>query len=90
MSKEITCGTCESLIQAATGRTWRDDKEGWVTLIGNSGTTFVEKSEQHHVVSSPGSGGARKALTMLKKFSTSRVSEWFLGVVRPMVPNQQR
>ncbi|CAE7402712.1 unnamed protein product [Symbiodinium natans] len=31
-------------------RTWRDDKEGWVTLTGNSGTTFVEESEQHHIV----------------------------------------
>lgn len=31
-------------------RTWRDDKEGWVTLMGNSGTTFVEASDQHHVV----------------------------------------
>jgi len=31
-------------------RTWRDDKEGWVTLTGNSGTCYVEESDQHHIV----------------------------------------
>ncbi|CAJ1421222.1 unnamed protein product, partial [Effrenium voratum] len=31
-------------------RTYRDDKEGWVTLKGNSGTCFVESSDQHHIV----------------------------------------
>lgn len=31
-------------------RTRRDAKEGWVTLKGNSGTCFVEESDQLHVV----------------------------------------
>lgn len=31
-------------------RTWKDDKEGWVTLTGNSGTCYVEESDQHHIV----------------------------------------
>lgn len=38
-------------------RALRDDKEGFVTLKGNQGTVFLEKSTKHHVV------GRRVALT---------------------------
>jgi len=31
-------------------RTWRDSKEGWVTLKGNQGTCFVEESDRHHKI----------------------------------------
>eukprot|EP00930_Biecheleria_cincta_P039577 TRINITY_DN2719_c0_g3_i1.p1 TRINITY_DN2719_c0_g3~~TRINITY_DN2719_c0_g3_i1.p1 ORF type:complete len:2018 (+),score=609.16 TRINITY_DN2719_c0_g3_i1:764-6055(+) len=34
-------------------RTRKDDKEGWATMKGNQGTSFVEESTSHHLVKAP-------------------------------------
>eukprot|EP00933_Yihiella_yeosuensis_P073985 TRINITY_DN8279_c0_g2_i1.p1 TRINITY_DN8279_c0_g2~~TRINITY_DN8279_c0_g2_i1.p1 ORF type:complete len:731 (-),score=206.48 TRINITY_DN8279_c0_g2_i1:481-2550(-) len=56
-------------LKRAKVKTRKDGKEGWVTLVGNQGTVYIEKSDKHHA--------AKKviALEALFKSGSNRVRQ---------------